>query len=142
METLKEKIRRVTAEEVDVVPVRPRWPILFEMERNHLRACLPRGSDRPDRAFRQHRRPGARGQADRRHPGRGHRPGGDQAARSSRSSKAQGYDYFWRPSCGDDQPPFYAWFIKRDAARPTDAPHPHGRSRFRALGPAAYFAIT
>lgn len=29
--------------------------------------------------------------------------------------EAQGYDYFWRPSHGDDVPPFYAWFIKRDA---------------------------
>jgi GrpB-like predicted nucleotidyltransferase (UPF0157 family) len=28
--------------------------------------------------------------------------------------EAQGYDYFWRPSWGDDVPPFYAWFIKRD----------------------------
>jgi GrpB-like predicted nucleotidyltransferase (UPF0157 family) len=28
--------------------------------------------------------------------------------------EAQGYDYFWRPSWGDDTPPFYAWFIKRD----------------------------
>ncbi len=30
--------------------------------------------------------------------------------------EAQGYDYFWRPTHGDDVPPFYAWFIKRDAA--------------------------
>jgi GrpB-like predicted nucleotidyltransferase (UPF0157 family) len=28
--------------------------------------------------------------------------------------EAQGYEYFWRPSWGDDTPPFYAWFIKRD----------------------------
>jgi GrpB-like predicted nucleotidyltransferase (UPF0157 family) len=24
--------------------------------------------------------------------------------------------YFWRPTAGDDGPPFYAWFIKRDEA--------------------------
>jgi GrpB-like predicted nucleotidyltransferase (UPF0157 family) len=30
--------------------------------------------------------------------------------------KPQGYDYFWRPTWGDDTPPFYAWFIKRDAS--------------------------
>ena len=30
--------------------------------------------------------------------------------------EAQGYDYFWRPTHGDDGPPFYAWFIKRDPA--------------------------
>jgi len=28
--------------------------------------------------------------------------------------EAQRYDYFWRPSWGDDTPPFYCWFIKRD----------------------------
>ncbi len=27
-----------------------------------------------------------------------------------------GYDYFWRPSHGDDGHLWYAWFIKRDAA--------------------------
>ena len=25
-----------------------------------------------------------------------------------------GYDYFWRPTHGDDGPPFYAWFIRRN----------------------------
>ena len=29
--------------------------------------------------------------------------------------EAKGYDYFWRPTVGDDIPPFYAWFIKRDS---------------------------
>ena len=28
--------------------------------------------------------------------------------------ESQGYDYFWRPTHGNDGPPFYAWFIKRD----------------------------
>jgi GrpB-like predicted nucleotidyltransferase (UPF0157 family) len=31
--------------------------------------------------------------------------------------EAQDYDYFWRPSWGDNTPPFYAWFIKRDEKR-------------------------
>jgi hypothetical protein len=30
--------------------------------------------------------------------------------------ESQGYDYFWRPTHGDDGPPFYAWFIKRNPA--------------------------
>jgi len=30
--------------------------------------------------------------------------------------EAQGYDYFWRPSFGDDGPPWYAWFIRRNAS--------------------------
>jgi GrpB-like predicted nucleotidyltransferase (UPF0157 family) len=29
--------------------------------------------------------------------------------------ESQGYDYLWRPTWGEDTPPFYAWFIKRDA---------------------------
>ena len=27
--------------------------------------------------------------------------------------ESQRYEYFWRPTHGDDGPPFYAWFIKR-----------------------------
>ncbi len=30
--------------------------------------------------------------------------------------ESQGYDYFWRPTWGDDTPPFYAWSIKRDSS--------------------------
>ena len=30
--------------------------------------------------------------------------------------EAEGYEYFWRPAFGDDGPPFYAWFIKRNFA--------------------------
>jgi GrpB-like predicted nucleotidyltransferase (UPF0157 family) len=28
--------------------------------------------------------------------------------------QSQGYDYFWRPTSGDNGPPWYAWFIKRN----------------------------
>lgn len=39
-----------------------------------------------------------------------------RAARASIAPilRAQGYDYFWRPTFGDDVPPWYAFFIKRD----------------------------
>ena len=30
--------------------------------------------------------------------------------------ESQGYDYFWRPTFGDDTPPWYAWFIRRNSA--------------------------
>ena len=30
--------------------------------------------------------------------------------------ESQNYDYFWRPTAGDDVPPFYAWFIKRNGS--------------------------
>ena len=39
--------------------------------------------------------------------------------------EAQGYDYFWRPTHGDDGPPFYAWFIKRDPASGVRTHHIH-----------------
>jgi GrpB-like predicted nucleotidyltransferase (UPF0157 family) len=29
--------------------------------------------------------------------------------------ESEGYEYFWRPSFGDDVPPYYAWFIKRNS---------------------------
>jgi GrpB-like predicted nucleotidyltransferase (UPF0157 family) len=39
--------------------------------------------------------------------------------------EAQGYDYFWRPTFGDDGPPFYAWFIKRDPVTRVRTHHIH-----------------
>ena len=39
--------------------------------------------------------------------------------------EAQGYEYFWRPTHGDDGPPFYAWFIKRDPATGERTHHIH-----------------
>jgi GrpB-like predicted nucleotidyltransferase (UPF0157 family) len=30
---------------------------------------------------------------------------------------AQRYEYFWRPTWGDHTPPYYAWFIKRNAQK-------------------------
>jgi GrpB-like predicted nucleotidyltransferase (UPF0157 family) len=28
---------------------------------------------------------------------------------------AEGYEYFWRPAFGNDGPPYYTWFIKRNS---------------------------
>ncbi|MCX6565975.1 MAG: GrpB family protein [Candidatus Aminicenantes bacterium] len=115
METLEEKIQRVTAEEVDVVPYDPRWPILFEMERNHLRACLPLELIGRIAHFGSTAVPGLPA-----------KPIVDILAEAADLAatrrkivpilEGQGYDYFWRPSFDDDRPPFYAWFIKRDAS--------------------------
>jgi GrpB-like predicted nucleotidyltransferase (UPF0157 family) len=38
---------------------------------------------------------------------------------------AQGYEYFWRPTSGDDIPPFYAWFIRRDTVTGCRTHHIH-----------------
>jgi len=114
METLKEKVARVIQEEVAVVPYDPRWREVFERERRHLLACLP--SDLVGRI--EHFGSTAV-------PGLAAKPIVDMLvevasleetkSRIAPILEAQGYDYFWRPSWGNDGPPFYAWFIKRDA---------------------------
>lgn len=112
-ETLEEKIRRVVAENVAVVPYDPRWPEMFEKERDHLLTCLP------DDLVRRIEHFGSTAV-----PGLSAKPVVDilvevtsleeTQKRITPVLEAQGYDYFWRPSFGDSTPPFYAWFIKRD----------------------------
>lgn len=113
METLEEKVARVVKEKVAVVPYDPRWPMAFEDERRHLRTCLPSGLIGRIEHF-----------GSTAVPGLSAKPIVDMlvAVRSLDETRqrivpileGQGYDYFWRPTWGDDVPPFYAWFIKRD----------------------------
>lgn len=114
MGILEEKVARVVKEEVAVVPYDPRWPEMFERERLHLLACLPSDLVRRIEHFGSTAVPGLPA-----------KPIVDMLVEVSSLDEtrrriapileAQGYDYFWRPSWGDDVPPFYAWFIKRDA---------------------------
>lgn len=124
METLEARIRRLSAEEVAIVPYDPRWPYLFQQEQAHLRSCLP---------------PGLVGRIE--HfgstavPGLGAKPIVDvlvevsdlEATKSQIAPllEAQGYDYLWRPTHGEDGPPWYAWFIKRDPASGARTHHIH-----------------
>ena len=113
METLEQKIARVVKEHVGVVPYDPAWPRIFERERDHLLACLPSDLVRRIEHF-----------GSTAVPGLAAKPIVDvlvevadleqTKARIAPLLEAQGYDYFWRASWGDDTPPFYAWFIKRD----------------------------
>ena len=113
METLEDKIARVVKEKVAVVPYNPLWPELFEKERRHLRSCLPADLIQRIEHFGSTAVPCLPA-----------KPIIDilvevtslDATRRQAVPilEAQGYDYFWRPSFGDDTPPFYAWFIKRD----------------------------
>lgn len=113
IETFKEKVARVVKEDVAVVPYDPRWPEIFEQERLHLLSCLPTGLVKRIEHFGSTAVPGLAG-----------KPIVDilvevtsldeTNTRIVSILEAQGYDYFWRPSWGDDTPPFYAWFIKRD----------------------------
>jgi GrpB-like predicted nucleotidyltransferase (UPF0157 family) len=113
METLQEKIERVTKEGIDVVPYDPIWPMLFEEEKAHLLHSLPKHLIKRIEHF-----------GSTAVPGLAAKPVVDMLVEVTDLDEtkrlivpileAQGYDYFWRPSWGDDIPPFYAWFIKRD----------------------------
>ncbi len=113
MENLEERIRRIVQEDVAIVPYDPRWPELFRREKAHLLACLPSGLIQRIEHF-----------GSTAVPGLAAKPIVDMLvevsdlertrAEAAPLLEAQGYDYFWRPTHGDDGPPFYAWFIKRD----------------------------
>jgi GrpB-like predicted nucleotidyltransferase (UPF0157 family) len=113
METLEEKIARMVKEDVAVVPYDPLWLKMFELERLHLLSCLPGDLIKRIEHF-----------GSTAVPGLSAKPIVDILVEvtSLEETKqrivpileAQGYDYFWRPSWGNDTPPFYAWFIKRD----------------------------
>jgi GrpB-like predicted nucleotidyltransferase (UPF0157 family) len=124
VETLEQRIQRVSREDVAIVPYDLHWPEVFRRERDHLLACLP--GDLVGRVE---------------HFGSTAVPGlaaksvvdllvevTDLQATRTRIApilEAQGYDYFWRPTHGDDGPPFYAWFIKRDPATGVRTHHVH-----------------
>jgi GrpB-like predicted nucleotidyltransferase (UPF0157 family) len=124
VETLEQRIRRVMQEEVAVVPYDPRWPELFRQEKEHLRSCLPGDLIRRIEHF-----------GSTAVPGLAAKPVidmlvevSDLAATRAQIApvlEAQRYDYFWRPTHGDDGPPYYAWFIKRDPASGTRTHHIH-----------------
>jgi GrpB-like predicted nucleotidyltransferase (UPF0157 family) len=124
METLQERIRRLTREDVAIVPYDPRWPELFRCEKEHLLACLP--GDLVHRV--EHFGSTAV-------PGLAAKPVIDvlvevadleqTKVRIAPVLEALGYDYIWRPTRGEDGPPFYAWFIKRDPASGARTHHIH-----------------
>lgn len=114
METLQEKIKRVTEEHVHIVPYDSAWPLAFEQEKQHLLNCLPKGLITRVEHFGSTSIPGLAG-----------KPIVDilvevvsleeTRIRIAPLLESQGYDYSWRPTRGDSTPPFYAWFIKRDS---------------------------
>jgi GrpB-like predicted nucleotidyltransferase (UPF0157 family) len=124
METLQQRIQRVVREEIAIVPYDPRWPEMFRQEKDHLLSCLPEGLIRRVEHF-----------GSTAVPGLAAKPIVDmlvevtdlQATRVRIAPvlEAQGYDYFWRPTHGDDGPPFYAWFIKRDPETGARTHHIH-----------------
>jgi GrpB-like predicted nucleotidyltransferase (UPF0157 family) len=119
VETPEERIRRVTQEDVAIVPYDPDWPEQFRLEEAHLRSCF--GSDLVTRI--EHFGSTAV-------PGLAAKPIIDilvevTSLEATRTRivpvlEAQGYEYFWRPTRGEQGEPFYAWFVKR---------HPISRAR-------------
>jgi GrpB-like predicted nucleotidyltransferase (UPF0157 family) len=124
METLEQKVQRVLREEIALEPHNPCWPQLFREEEEHLRACIPPG------LIRRIEHMGSTAV-----PGLAAKPiidmlieiGDLDAARTQIAPilEAQGYDYFWRATFGEDVPPFYAWFIKRDPQTGARTHHLH-----------------
>ena len=124
METLGERIRRVSSEPIAIVPYDPRWPRIFEEEKAHLLSCLPRELIRRIEHY-----------GSTAVPGLSAKPIVDMLVEVGDLGQvqrvvvpileAQGYEYFWRPTHGDDGPPFYAWFIKRDPATGARTHHIH-----------------
>jgi GrpB-like predicted nucleotidyltransferase (UPF0157 family) len=124
METLEQRIQRVVREEIAIVPYNPHWPEMFRREKDHLLSCLPNDLIRRIEHF-----------GSTAVPGLAAKPVVDmlvevtdlQATRVRIVPvlEAQGYDYFWRPTHGDDGPPFYAWFIKRQPGTGARTHHIH-----------------
>jgi GrpB-like predicted nucleotidyltransferase (UPF0157 family) len=111
-------------EDVEITPYNPEWPALFRQEKEHLLSCLPHDLIRRIEHF-----------GSTAVPGLAAKPIIDMLVevadlQTTRSQIApvlegQGYDYFWRPTHGDDGPPFYAWFIKRHSNSGVRTHHIH-----------------
>ena len=108
-------IARLIREHVEIVAYDPRWPDSFEREKAHLFALLPSDVIRRIEHF-----------GSTAVPGLAAKPIVDMLVEVSALDDVkarvvpvlewEGYDYIWRPTSGQDVPPWYAWFIKRDSA--------------------------
>jgi len=109
---LRERIERLGRETVEIVPYDAKWPEVFRVERATLLERFPRIVRRVEHF------------GSTAVPGLSAKPIVDMlvevtsldetTAQIVPASEADGYDYLWRPTSGDDTPPFYAWFIKRN----------------------------
>lgn len=110
-EHLRERIERLGRETIEIVPYDAKWPEVFRDERARLLERFPR-------IIRRIEHFGSTAVS-----GLSAKPIvdmlievsslDDTTAQIVPALEASGYDYLWRPTSGDDVPPFYAWFIKR-----------------------------
>jgi len=101
-------------EEVAIVQYNPAWPKMFEDEAAFLRWKLPQNLVKRIEHF-----------GSTAVPGLSAKPIIDilvEVTSLEETKKqimpileAEGYEYFWRPAFGDDGPPYYVWFIKRNS---------------------------
>ncbi|MGD9126981.1 MAG: GrpB family protein [Planctomycetia bacterium] len=115
MESLEEKIKRVTAEQVDLEPYNPDWPKWFEEEKAVLLSRLPEGLVVRIEHFGSTAVMGLTA-----------KPIVDLLVEVNDVSLVKKiapkifpppqYDYFWRPSWGDDIPPWYSFLIRRNSS--------------------------
>jgi GrpB-like predicted nucleotidyltransferase (UPF0157 family) len=111
---LKNRIEELVREEVAIVPYDPVWPKIFEEEAAFLRRKLPQNLVRRIEHF-----------GSTSVPGLSAKPIIDILVEVSSLEDtkkqivpildAEGYEYFWRPAFGNDGPPYYTWFIKRNS---------------------------
>lgn len=112
--TLEERVAEAVREDVAIVPYNPEWPEIFRKEADYLRSALPSSIIRRIEHF-----------GSTAVPGLAAKPVIDMLVEVGSLDETKekivpvlenaGYDYFWRPEF--DGPPFYAWFIKRNAER-------------------------
>lgn len=110
---LQEKISRVVSEEVRLEYYNPNWNKLFQREKKHLLKCLPAELIKRIEHF-----------GSTAIPNMPSKPIVDMLVEVTSFVKTkkyivpilvkQGYDYFWRPTQGENVRPYYCWFIKRD----------------------------
>ena len=122
--TLEERVRRAVQEDIAIVSYDPRWPQLFEQECDHLRSCLPLELLGRIEHFGSTAVPGLPA-----------KPIIDmlvevtdlEAAKSDIVPvlESQGYEYFWRPTFGDDTPPLLCLVHQTRSGWSSHSPHPH-----------------
>ncbi len=121
---LKARIQKLIAEPIVVVDYDPNWPELFIQEKQHLQSLLPKTLYKRIEHFGSTAVPGLMA-----------KPVIDILVEVTDLERVKSeivpllealdYDYFWRPTHGDDGPPWYAWFIKRDPKNQTRTHHIH-----------------
>jgi GrpB-like predicted nucleotidyltransferase (UPF0157 family) len=121
---IPDRVLKLAQEHVSIVEYDRRWPEIFARERAHLLATLP--GDLVGRI--EHFGSTAV-------PGLPAKPIVDMLVEVADLEETkhrivpilelQGYEYIWRPTQGDDGPPFYAWFIKRDSTTGIRTHHIH-----------------